>query len=70
MRNCDLYTGANRIRKSLEAVAAVWDQASQDWNDGVSDKFNQHHIEPLLPEVKLALDAIGRMQRVMGRSPT
>ena len=62
MRNCDLHTGASRIRKGLEQIELIWEQASDDWNDQVSHKFREQYLEPLIPEVKLALDAIARLQ--------
>lgn len=68
MRSCDLYTGANRIRIALERVEQVWDEASEKWNDRVSEKFREQHLDPLAPDVKLTLDAIARMQQVIDRA--
>jgi hypothetical protein len=61
MRKCDLFTGAARIRHALETVETVWNDASGDWNDAVSRRFREQHLEPLVPRLKLALDAISRM---------
>jgi hypothetical protein len=61
MRKCDLYTGVGRIRHSLEQLELVWNESSADWNDVVSRNFQEHHLEPMLPRIKLALDAISRM---------
>jgi hypothetical protein len=65
MRKCDLATGAARIRSALESLETAWNQASSEWNDGVSRRFREHHLDPMLPRVKLALDAISRMTQVM-----
>ena len=61
MRKCDLATGAARIRHALENIEAVWSDASQEWNDAVSRRFREQHLDPLVPRLKLALDAISRM---------
>ncbi len=61
MRNCDLSTGASRIRHALEHLETVWHESSAEWNDVVSRNFQERHLEPLVPRLKLALDAIGRM---------
>ena len=64
-RKCDLHTGAARIRKGLEQVQRTWHDASDQWNDAVSDRFRTEHLDPLIPDIKLALDAISRMQLLM-----
>jgi hypothetical protein len=61
MRKCDLATGASRIRHALENLETVWNERSAEWNDDVSRNFEQHHLEPMVPRLKLALDAIARM---------
>ena len=61
MRKCDLSTGAGRIRHALENLETVWNEGSSDWNDVVSRRFQELHLEPMVPCVKLALDAIARM---------
>jgi hypothetical protein len=61
MRKCDLATGAARIRHALANIEVVWSDASQDWNDAVSRRFREQHLDPLVPRLKLALDAISRM---------
>jgi hypothetical protein len=61
MRKCDLATGAARIRHALQDVEIVWNETSGEWNDAVSRRFREHHVDPLIPRLKLALDAIARM---------
>jgi hypothetical protein len=61
MRKCDLITGASRIRHALEQLETAWHESSAEWNDAVSRNFQEHHLEPMIPQLKLALDAIGRM---------
>jgi hypothetical protein len=61
MRKCDLATGAARIRHAMENVEIAWSQASDEWDDAVSRRFREHQLDPLVPRLKLALDAISRM---------
>jgi hypothetical protein len=65
MRKCDLVTGASRIHHALENLEVVWQEAADRWNDSVSRRFCQEHLEPMIPDVKLALDSIARMNALM-----
>lgn len=61
MRRSDTTTGASRIRHALENLEIAWHEASTEWNDAVSRRFAANHLEPMIPPVKMALDAISRM---------
>jgi hypothetical protein len=65
MRKCDLATGAARIRNAMEKLDIVWNEISPQWNDAVSRRFREEHIDPVTPRLKLALDAISRMSLLM-----
>ena len=66
MRRCDLATGASRIRNALENLETVWNEIPGEWDDAVRRRFGEQHLDPMVPRVKLALDAIGRMSLLMG----
>lgn len=61
MRRCDLATGAGRIRHALESLETVWNEISSEWDDSVSRRFREQHLESMIPRIKLGLDAISRM---------
>jgi hypothetical protein len=65
MRRCDLSTGAGRIRHALENLETVWNEISDQWDDSVSRRFRKHHLDPMVPRVKLALDAVSRMSLLL-----
>lgn len=65
MKNCDLESGAGRIRRALEQLELTWAEAAAEWNDEVSRAFCEQRLEPLLPVVKTSLDAIGRMNTML-----
>jgi hypothetical protein len=65
MKKCDLMTGASRIRHALENLETVWQQSADQWDDMVSREFAERQLEPMIPKLKMALDAIGRMHGLM-----
>ncbi|MEO0531596.1 MAG: hypothetical protein AAF266_13625 [Planctomycetota bacterium] len=68
MKACDLDTGSARIRRGLKDVMRVWEEASEEWNDSVSEAVLKYHIEPMTPVVKAALDAVGRMRTLLHKA--
>ena len=65
MRRCDLATGAGRIRHALENLETVWNEIADQWDDSVSRRFREQHLESMIPRLKLGLDAISRMSLVI-----
>jgi hypothetical protein len=65
MKRIDLITGASRIRHALELLESAWRDNAEQWDDVVSRRFAERQLEPLVPKVKTALDAIGRMHQLM-----
>jgi hypothetical protein len=61
MRRCDLATAAGRIRHALEHLETVWNEIAHEWDDSVSRRFREQHLESMIPRLKLGLDAISRM---------
>ena len=68
MRHSDLFTPAGRIRHALEELEATWHVSADEWNDPVSHRFAEHQLEPMIPKLKLALDAIGRMHQLLSEA--
>lgn len=68
MRHCDLQSDAARINKALEDLLIAWQKASDDWSDEVSRRFCEEHLDPLVPSVKTALDAVSRMDLLLRRA--
>jgi hypothetical protein len=65
MKKCDLATPAARIRHAFENLEVAWQQATDSWDDAVSKRFGEQQLEPMIPKVKIALDAIGRMHQLL-----
>jgi hypothetical protein len=65
MRKCDLATPAARIRHALESLELAWHESGDSWDDAVRQRFAERELEPMIPKVKIALDAIGRMHQLL-----
>jgi hypothetical protein len=65
MRRSDLFTPAGRIRHALEDLEAAWQHSADEWDDPVSHRFAEHQLEPMIPKIKMALDAISRMHQLL-----
>lgn len=49
----------------MEDLQHTWAEATEQWNDEASRAFATQHLEPLIPVVKTALDAISRMDMLL-----
>lgn len=65
MRRTDLDTGSAQLRDAFDELLALWGEVSENWNDTVSRKFCQQHLEPLSPLMKLALEAASRTTQIV-----
>ena len=65
MASFDLYTSSAHIRDAMDDLLIAWQETGNDWNDAVSRKFCEQHLEPIGPSVKMALDAMGHMAQLI-----
>ena len=65
MQKWDLDTSAAQVRDAMDELQAAWQQTAEQWSDTVSDRFRETHLEPLGPEIKKSLDAVGQMQQLV-----
>jgi len=65
MKKCDLATPAARIYHAMENLEGAWQQSADDWDDPVSRRFAERQFEPMVPKLKIALDAINRMHQLL-----
>jgi hypothetical protein len=64
----DLSSGASKMALSLKQLLLKWEAAKESWNDATSKGFHKDHIEPLTPDVKETLEAVGRLAEVLSRA--
>lgn len=63
MATFDFYTSTAHIRDAMDDLQIAWQDTTDDWNDAVSRKFCEKHLEPIGPAVKMALDALGHISQ-------
>jgi hypothetical protein len=68
VKHFDLSSGASKMALALKQLDIKWDSAKESWNDGTSKAFHKEHIEPLMPDVKQTLEAVGRLAEVLARA--
>ncbi|HEY6565065.1 MAG TPA: hypothetical protein VIY86_11245 [Pirellulaceae bacterium] len=57
MRICDLQSGIGRLQRESKKLQEQWIETKADWNDATCREFEQTYLEPLLPNLRLALAA-------------
>ncbi len=65
MSSGNMHTSAAQIRDAMNELLGAWQDAAPYWNDGVSRRFCETHLEPLGPLVKLSLDSIANVARMV-----
>jgi hypothetical protein len=65
MSGTNLYTIAANINDAFDDLIAAWHEVEPFWNDGVSRRFCEVHLEPMGPITKMALDSTSRMSHVV-----
>jgi hypothetical protein len=53
---------------ALKQLDIKWESAKESWNDSTSKAFHKEHIDPLMPDVKQTLEAVGRLAEVLARA--
>ena len=64
MRPWDFDTSSGQLRRAIEDLQVAWQETTNQWNDSISQKFCEEHLEPIGPAIKTGLDAIGRMRQL------
>lgn len=64
----DLSSGASKMALALKHLLMKWESATETWDDATSRAFHKESIEPLTPDVKETLEAVGRLAEVLARA--
>jgi len=67
MRPWDLDTSAAQLRKAMEDLQVAWKTTDEQWQDSVSQKFSETHLQPIGPALKQTLEAVGQMQQLVNQ---
>jgi len=68
MHIADLHTGIAKLMEATEALREAWEETKLHWHDDNSRNLEENHLRPILPNVKLAIDATNRMAEVLARA--
>lgn len=67
MRIADLSVDATKLYKAHVELIQAWELTKEHWHDENSQNFEDNHLAPLDPLIKLLLDATNRMNDVFAR---
>ena len=62
---CDLITPATRLQKAMKRLQDRWLDTQEQWDDSVSRRFQEKHLDPIVPQMQLTLAAIHELKRVL-----
>ena len=65
MRICDLHTGRNLLTRSAKRLREQWQRTAEHWTDENRLEFEQRHLQPLAPRVKLLLTAVHSLSDIL-----
>ena len=68
MRIVDLTVDATKLYKAHVELVQAWELTKEHWNDENSQHFEDNHLAPLSPLVKMLLDATNRLNEVFHRA--
>jgi hypothetical protein len=63
-----MQTATAQLTKARKALMYQWSVTTDHWNDPVSNRIEQQHLEPLLDAVKAAIGAMETMGESVVRS--
>jgi hypothetical protein len=62
-----LTTGRAKLVEALKTLTVRWEAARDGWDDVAGRDFEEHHIEPIAPQVQAAVRAIDRLAGVIAQ---
>src|SRR5438093_6901642 len=68
MRRADLSNDVTKLYKAHVELLQAWDLTKEHWKDENSQHFEDQHLAPLGPIIKLLLDATNRLNEIFSRA--
>jgi hypothetical protein len=63
-----LSSSRNRLSASLKELMACWEQARSQWDDPMSQDFEQQYLALLEPKLRNTLTAMEKLEAVLARA--
>lgn len=67
MRQSDLSVEATKLYKAHQELMLSWEMTKEFWKDETGESFEENHLAPLGPMVKMLLDATNRLNEIFAR---
>ena len=61
----DLITPSTRLQRATKKLQDRWLATKEEWDDAVSKRFQEKHLEPILPQLQLTLGGIHELMKVL-----
>ena len=61
----DLITPSTRLQRATKKVQDRWLTTKEHWDDAVSKRFQEKHLEPIVPQLQLTLAGIHDLMQVL-----
>ena len=68
MNIADLTTGSAKIASAYKALKLHWEATKEEWRDDNCRRFEETYLEPLEPQIKIAMEAIMNLGELYGRA--
>ena len=63
-----MLTAKAQLTKATKTLILHWDNANEHWDDPVSRKIEEQHINPLLDSIRTAIGAMETMGETISHS--
>ena len=63
-RHGQLINGAQRLKVATRELRQKWETTRQEWNDATADEFEERHLAPILPTLRVVLAATSELEEL------
>ena len=64
----DLITPSTRLQRATKKLQDRWLETKEEWDDNVSERFKDRYLDPIVPQMQLALGAIHELMEVLNQA--
>lgn len=68
MTVCDLMTSMSTIQRATKRLEERWRETREVWNDSVAKDFQEKHLEPIVPELRITFSAIQELTELFAKA--
>ena len=64
----DFNTPSTRLQRATKKLQDQWLETKEKWDDHVSERFKDRYLDPIVPQMQLALGAIHELIEVLDQA--